>query len=53
MANARPPGRAKLDEAPLPGLTRGANAPQLPGGWGLGAAAGIDLSMTSDAVQFP
>ena len=42
LANARPPGRAKLDEAPLPGLTRGANAPQLPGGGGGLGAAGID-----------
>ena len=32
LANARPPGRAKLAKAPPPGLTRLANAPRLPGG---------------------
>ena len=36
LANARPPGSATFANAPLPGLTRRANAPQLPGrggGW--------------------
>ena len=31
---ARPPGSAKFATAPPPGLTRQANAPQYPGGWG-------------------
>ena len=31
LANARPPGGAKLAKAPPPGLTRLANAPRLPG----------------------
>ena len=46
LANARPPGSATFANAPLPGLTRRVNAPQLPwgegGGGGLGAG-GIDL----------
>ena len=41
LANARPPGSGKFENAPPPGLTRGANASQLPGGGGLGAG-GID-----------
>ena len=36
LANARPPGSATFANAPLPGLTRRANAPQLPGGRGGG-----------------
>ena len=32
LANARPLGCATFANAPLPGLTRQANAPQLPGG---------------------
>ena len=42
LANARPPGSATFANAPLPGLKRRANAPQLPWGGGLGAG-GIDL----------
>ena len=38
LANAPPPGRAKLANAPPPGLTRRANAPQLPGRGGAGRA---------------
>ena len=40
LANARPPGSVKFVDAPPPGLTRRANAPQLPEGE-LGAG-GID-----------
>ena len=36
LANAWPPGHAKLAKAPPPGLTRLANAPRLPGGGGGG-----------------
>ena len=32
LANARPLGSAKFANAPTPGLTRQAKAPQLPGG---------------------
>ena len=32
LANTRPPGSAKFADAPPLGLTRQANAPQLPGG---------------------
>ena len=31
-ANAQPPGRDKIANAPTPGLTTSANAPRLPGG---------------------
>ena len=31
LANARPPDHTKLVKAPLPGVTRQANAPQLTG----------------------
>ena len=34
LANARPLGSAKFANAPPPGLTRRANASQLPGGGG-------------------
>ena len=43
LANARPPGRAKLAKAPPPGLTRLANAPRLPGGGG-GGWAQVELT---------
>ena len=43
LANARPPGRAKLGKAPAPGLTRRANAPQLPR-WGGGGGGGTGRS---------
>ena len=36
LANARPPGSATFADVPPPGLTRRANAPQLPGGGGGG-----------------
>ena len=46
MANAQSPGSAKFANAPPPGLTWRANAPQWPGGGGGGGAAlgagGID-----------
>ena len=47
LANARPPGRAKLAKAPPPGLTRLANAPRLPGGGG--GWAQVELT---DALQY-
>ena len=40
LANARPPGRAKLAKAPPSGLTRLANVPRLPEGGGGGGGGG-------------
>jgi len=42
LANARPLGSATFANAPPPGLTKRANAPQLLGGGGGGGAGGID-----------
>ena len=43
LANARPPGSATFANAPPLGLTRGANALQLPGGVG-GGWAQVELT---------
>ena len=45
LPNARPPRSAKFANAPPPGLTRRASAPQLPGGVGGGGAwAQVELT---------
>ena len=49
LANARPPGSATFANAPLPGLTRRANAPQLP--WG-GDWAQVELTYALGSVFF-
>ena len=41
MLMPSPQGRDKITNVPPPGLTTWANAPRLPGGWGMGTA-GID-----------
>ena len=43
LANTRPPGSAKFANAPPSGLTRRADAPQLPGGGG-GGRAQVELT---------
>ena len=51
LADAQPPCSAKFANAPPPGLTRQANAPQL-SGWGVGGGGGgwAQVELT-DAVQ--
>ena len=44
LANPRPPGSATFVNAPPPGLTRRANALQLPGGGGGGGWAQVELT---------
>ena len=52
LANARPPGRAKLAKAPPPGLTRLANAPRLPGGGGGWAQVELTDALCEDKSKF-
>ena len=44
LANARPPGSAKFENAPPSGLTRRANAPQKPEGGGGGRWEQMELT---------
>ena len=51
LANVRPSGSAKFANAPSPGLTRLANAPQLPGEGGRGWAQ-VELTDALMVQQF-
>ena len=50
LANARLPGSATFANAPPPGLTRRANAPQLPGGEGGWAQVELTDALNMDKM---